>query len=517
MPAQPAPAALDAYNAMRDFAQSPEPAGVVGRSGTALSFVIQKHAARSLHYDFRLELDGTLKSWAVPKGPSLDPADKRMAVEVEDHPLSYGGFEGTIPEGHYGAGTVIVWDRGSWSPIGDPRAGLAAGHLKFELTGAKLQGRWALVRMRRRAGDRQPAWLLTKERDDAARAASDYSVVEAEPDSVLAKPPARRRTAAARKTVAANATATASVPTTPLMPAVLPAGARITHAERVIDPASGCTKGDLVAYYASVAPLLLPHLKDRPVALLRAPAGVSGQQFFQKHAEVTPIANLTLLDPALDAGHPALLAITSAAGLVFAAQMNVIELHTWNGTIRSITQPDRMVFDLDPGEGVAWAQMQEGALKVRELLQQLGLDAFLKTSGGKGLHVVVPLAARTRWQTVRAFSQAIVKQLAAQMPERFVAKSGAKNRVGRVYVDFLRNGWGSTTASAWSARARPGLGISVPVGWDELPVLTSGAHWTIRNAAERVAVGNAPWAAYATARQGLVKPMKALGFDAPKD
>ena len=177
--------ALAPYYEKRDFTITSEPRGGKPSAGKALSFVIQKHAASRLHYDFRLELDGTLKSWAVPKGPSLDPADKRMAVHVEDHPIDYAGFEGTIPAGQYGAGDVIVWDRGTWEPVGDARAGYRAGKLKFRLHGEKLHGGWTLVRMHGHANERQEPWLLIKERDDDARPAAEYSVVEAEPASVL--------------------------------------------------------------------------------------------------------------------------------------------------------------------------------------------------------------------------------------------------------------------------------------------------------------------------------------------
>ena len=182
---------LQKYWTKRNFGITSEPKGVVARPGKALSFVIQKHAARRLHYDFRLELDGTLKSWAVPKGPSLDPADKRMAVHVEDHPLAYATFEGVIPPGQYGAGTVIVWDRGVWIPDGDPREGYRQGKLKFELHGEKLQGRWTLVRMRGRGNERQEPWLLIKERDETARSAAEYDITEALPDSVNANNGAR--------------------------------------------------------------------------------------------------------------------------------------------------------------------------------------------------------------------------------------------------------------------------------------------------------------------------------------
>ena len=178
--------ALAAYWKKRDFAITAEPKGEVARTGKKLSFVIQKHAATRLHYDFRLELEGTLKSWAVPKGPSFDPKVRRMAVQTEDHPMSYAGFEGVIPKGQYGAGTVIVWDRGEWIPVGDPVEGYRKGRLKFDLVGEKLRGRWNLVRMGGSRDERQPPWLLIKENDEEARSAADYDVVEALPDSVLA-------------------------------------------------------------------------------------------------------------------------------------------------------------------------------------------------------------------------------------------------------------------------------------------------------------------------------------------
>jgi bifunctional non-homologous end joining protein LigD len=280
----------------------------------------------------------------------------------------------------------------------------------------------------------------------------------------------------------------------------------------VIDEASGVTKGELVQFHASVAALMLPHLKARPVALMRAPEGVAGMKFFQKHADAMELPHVKLLDPALDPGHEPLLAIESPEGLLSAAQMNVIEFHTWNSTTRSINKPDRMVFDLDPGEGVGWAQVQEAAQLVHSFLDELGLKSFLKTSGGKGLHVVVPLTPRTEWKTVKAFSQAIVQHLTGVIPQRFVAKSGPANRVGRIFIDYLRNGFGATTVCAWSARARPGLGVSVPVRWSELDSLTGGAHWTVLSVASRLPQGNEPWADYDVSRQGLSSAMKTLGF-----
>jgi len=290
------------------------------------------------------------------------------------------------------------------------------------------------------------------------------------------------------------------------------AAPRITHADRVIDAASGTTKGALAAYYATVAPLMLPHLRGRPVALVRAPDGVGGELFFQKHAEHGEMPGVRQLDPALDPGHAPLLQIDSAEGLLGAAQFNVVELHTWNAVSRAFGQPDRMTFDLDPGEGVEWPRMQEAALLVRILLDELGLPSFLKTSGGKGLHVVVPIRREHGWDEVKGFSQVVVQHLARAVPERIVAKSGPRNRVGRIFADYLRNGFGATTISAWSARARPGLGVSVPLDWDELFDVESAAQWTVARIGERLAVGNRPWEAMERSRRGLGAAMRTLGW-----
>jgi len=197
--------------------------------------------------------------------------------------------------------------------------------------------------------------------------------------------------------------------------------------------------------------------------------------------------------------------------LIGSAQMNVIEFHTWNATTRAPAKPDRMVFDLDPGEGVGWAQIAEGAELAHAFLDELGLVSFLKTSGGKGLHLVVPIVPKEGWDEVKAVSKRVVEHLAKVLPDRFVAKSGPKNRVGRIFIDYLRNGFGSTTVCAWSMRARPGLGISVPCDWSELKRLSGGDHWTLSNVHERIEERADPWSAYVGTRQTLVKASKALG------
>ncbi|HXE47040.1 MAG TPA: DNA ligase D [Ramlibacter sp.] len=831
-PAQAA-STLARYWAKRDFNVTAEPQGgdEAGRSGgDALSFVVQKHWASRLHYDFRLELDGVLLSWAVPKGPSYDPADKQMAIHVEDHPLAYGSFEGTIPKGQYGAGTVIVWDHGTWEPAADPRQGLKDGKLVFTLHGHKLFGLWELVRIAK-PGDRQEPWILFKKRDRLARPRTQYDVVSALPDSVITKPlkagsmacgdgvppgavpgplPARlapqlptlaaaapssdqwlwevkfdgyrlmariegakvqlitrgghdwsakmpalvksvaalglgsawldgeivvlgpngipdfhalqnaidtsrsggiefflfdlpylegydlrkvplearrqvlkqllderpqerlrfseafvadvaailesarrmglegviakrrdapyesrrtetwlklknkqrqefvvagysdrssgeaeigalllgvhdaqgalryvgnvgtgwnSKTAADLKKRLARIEVPASVFGDQPMPrsrwgarggavrwvqprlvaevefsdwtpdqqlrhakfialradkaaaevqresAVMPAGPTlvqaggslvdgitVSHADRVVDPASGVTKLELVRYYASVAEWMLPHLKGRPCSLVRGPQGVGGELFYQKHLNEQSMAEVRELAAGLWPGHPRLLEVPTRNALVVAAQMNVIEFHTWNALARKIDKPDRVIFDLDPGAGVPWERVQEAALLVRGMLTELGLRSWLKTSGGKGLHVVVPLSPREDWDAVKAFSEAVVQHMAAVIPQRFVAKSGERNRVGRIFVDYLRNSFGATTAAAYSARSRPGLGVSMPLAWDDLDTLRRSDQWTVRTAREHLSFQMTdPWADYWTCRQTLTAGRKALG------
>ncbi len=290
-------------------------------------------------------------------------------------------------------------------------------------------------------------------------------------------------------------------------------GVRISHPERVIDASTGITKLDVVNYYLDAARLILPHLAGRPVSLVRAPEGLSGQIIFQRHAGTLRIPGLKELPRSIAPELPPMIEVDSLAALIGAAQANVIEFHTWNASKTKPTRPDRMIFDLDPGEGVGWKQVQEGIELTRAFLAEIGLASFLKTSGGKGLHVVVPIAPKDGWDAVRALARRIVEHLAEVLPDRIVAKSGPKNRVGRIFVDYLRNGFGATTASAWSARARPGLGVSVPCEWSELGAITGGAHWTIRDVHRRIENGGEAWRDYAKTKQTTAKAMKTLGVE----
>ncbi|MFP5425538.1 MAG: DNA ligase D [Gammaproteobacteria bacterium] len=824
---------LQEYQRKRDFSATPEPAGKRqrGKQVHALQYCIQKHDASHLHYDFRLELDGTLKSWAIPKGPSLDPKVRRLAVHVEDHPLDYADFEGNIPEGHYGAGDVIVWDRGIWKPEGDPHASYVKGKLRFRLQGEKLSGVWNLFRTH--LAGKKEQWMLVKSHDGEARSEAEYSIVEAQPDSVLsdrtlvsrrakvadqpAKRPAasRKRASSTAKTALPDhlqpqlatlvdsppsgdwhyevkfdgyrilaridgedvrlftrnghdwsakmphqvqalrklklksawldgemvvtgdngvadfqalqnafdterdeqisyylfdlpffdgqdlrqaplqarreqlakllkkdrsdvlnfsadfdepvqslldsacrlglegligkrldspyvsrrsndwiklkcqqrqefvivgytdpkgsrsgfgalllalhdsdsgalryagkvgtgftATTLASIharlkPLEVGKPALAkpPTGAEargvhwlkptllaevayaqmtrdgvvrhavfhglrddkpaqsidlerpankaaknkentllsdlhLTHPERVIDATTGVTKREIAEYYADVAKWLMPQLKNRPVALVRAPEGLSGELFFQKNAGQLHIPGVLSYEKA-EAGQAAMV-LNRPDSLLGAVQMNMLELHTWNATDKDFDKPDRFVLDLDPDPALPWKSMVEATQLTLTLLDELGLKVFLKTSGGKGMHLVIPLSRRDSWDQVKDFSHAIVDYLAKLFPDRLSAVSGPKNRVGRIFIDYLRNGKGATTACAYSLRAREGLPVSVPIWREELTQLKAANQWTISTIRERLAEVDDPWAQLGKTRQMITARMrKQLGL-----
>ena len=826
---------LRSYRDKRDFEASPEPKGKRGRKAAKARFVVQKHDARRLHYDLRLEMDGVLKSWAVTRGPSLSPAEKRLAVMTEDHPVDYLAWEGAIPKGQYGGGTMIVWDTGSWEPVGDPVAGLAKGHLEFALHGERLAGRWHLVRMKGRGGEKKQPWLLMKADDEHARRDGDIlveheaSVLSGRTNRDLAeggvvradhaaraevaaerrtKPPASR-SKAARKAILppfvepALATLVDDVPTgagwlyeikhdgyrmqaridggsvklltrsgldwtakfeaaaqslktlklpsalidaeivvetesgvssfsalqqalaagdtgsavfyafdllyldgrdlralplterkdlllqslddappggpirfsehlaadgeamarhacrlglegivakradapyrsgrtdawrkikcssseefvvagympsttasrsvgslilgtheegtlvhvgrvgtgfrdavardlwTQLEPlripaapfaAELPPPARrnarwveprlvcevtfrgwtgegqlrhasfktlrtdvrpdevvrekaaaaakprkrkpsmettpLTHPDRVLWPDVGLTKEGLAEYYAEVADRILPHVVDRPLSLLRCPDGL-GSCFYQKHAW----AGLDERYIRLVDGEKAVV-LQDREGLRALVQASVLEIHPWGATASDPDRPDRLVFDLDPGDGVAWGDLVAGALEVRERMSASGLASFVKTTGGKGLHVVVPIEPKAGWDEAKAFVKRISSEMAKDAPDSFVATVSKKARDGRIYLDYLRNQRGATAVAAFSTRARPGAPVSVPVDWDELPSLGSGARFDVGSLPGRLsAMQHDPWAGFEQAARPLEPPRPKL-------
>jgi bifunctional non-homologous end joining protein LigD len=519
---------LQRYQRKRDFGKTPEPKGSAATPRLKrLRFVVQKHAARQLHYDFRLELGGTLKSWAVPKGPSLDPADKRLAVHVEDHPLEYGNFEGVIPERQYGAGSVVVWDRGTWTPEGNPGKAYREGHLKFALFGKKLRGGWALVRIKGRGQAGKEPWLLIKARDAEARpgrgadlladapasvksgrTVEDVATSDRAPRAKLTPTSAAKRIVPSRSGSLRGRSGTAKV-----APAAAPAIAtvKITHPERVVYPDAGITKLMVAEYYARVAPRLLPHLAGRPLSIVRCPDGVQSACFFQKHAREHEIPGVH--EAMIEDGrgrNPYIVAETerAVAGL---AQMNAVELHVWGARLAAIERPDMLVLDLDPDPNLPWGRVVAAARLTRELLGEIGLESFVKTTGGKGLHVVVPLEARHGWDDVKRFASRIAVHLAGALPEEFTAIMSKAKRRGKIFVDYLRNARGATAVAPYSLRARPGATVATPLSWDELAADVPPGRFTIETVPERIARGKDPWGEYPRRRQRLTAAMlKAL-------
>ena len=256
----------------------------------------------------------------------------------------------------------------------------------------------------------------------------------------------------------------------------------------------------------------MPHLHERPVSLVRAPDGFSGELFFQKHFDQVLPTGLKALDPALHPDHAPMVTVADRSGLIASAQWNVVEFHTANARATHIKCPDRLIFDLDPGDKVSWDQVRQGTELVHELLRELDLLCFAKTSGGRGIHIVVPIKREYTWTVAKDFSRAVVTHLARILPTLFVAKSGPKNRVGKIFVDYLRNGSVATTVCAWSARARPGAGVSVPIAWDELSAVKAANEWSVQNIRSRLDTGNSPWDGYDKVANELTSAMRRLNY-----
>ncbi len=797
--------ALDDYRKKRDFNVTPEPrAELVEAGGDRLGFVVQKHDASRLHFDFRLEWNGVLLSWAVTKGPSSDPSEKRLSVRTEDHPLSYADFEGTIPAGEYGGGTVMLWDSGWWEPLHDPAEGLKQGKLHFRLHGARMKGGWALVRMRGRKGDKRENWLLIKERDSLAghsadtlvkkhrnsvttgrtmraiangkepvkpanhseplpkfrkvqlatlkdtppegaqwqheakfdgyrclmavgkggvrlysRNGNDWSdrfgalsepaaaldcrsalidgeviagggggdfsalqkalktgapltfyafdclvhdgvsleekplsdrrkaletlfrklpprgplrlspVIEGEGAAALATmcdaggegivskrtdapyrsgrgrawvkskciqraefvvagwSPSDKRGRAFASLILGSyegkrltyrgrvgtgfdeddfaALSAALKPLArktppfdePLPPEALGAiwvtprlvveveyteftsegrirhgvyrglrddkvahevsakaeaapdsneerkigSLRISSANRIVFPGVGLTKGAVADYYVSVADRLLEHAANRPLSLLRCPDGIAGECFFQKHAgKGFPAAVKSLPIREKDGGTADYIYVSGRDGLIGAAQMGTLEFHIWGVRRDRIEAPDRLVLDLDPDEALDFGDVVAAAQEVRKGLSEVGLESAAMVTGGKGVHVIVPLRRTAGWDTVKYFSRAFASILADRHPDRFTATMSKSKRRGRVFIDWLRNERGATAIAPYALRARPGAAVAMPVSWGELKTLDRADGFHIADVRDRL---SAPCPLHAVAAQGL--------------
>jgi len=472
---------LETYQKMRDFRRTPEPRGRVAKTQRR-RFIVQEHHASMLHFDFRLEMGGVLKSWSVRKGPSLDPSVKRLAVETEDHPVEYLKFEGHIPEGEYGAGEHMIWDEGTYRLLSkeDPLEQLAAGRMKFELKGRKLRGEWSLVRF---AG-RERQWLLIKSDGEYAapgwelelrQPAGDAKTVRNEKKKTASARRAVKRTRGAKKQAGKAVPAGRAFAAKELAgdvdvkvgPHVVP----LTSLDRVYWPDEGLTKGDLVRYYYEVSDFILPYLKDRPLIMKRYPAGIKGESFHQHDVNAAPefvrTAALTVED---GGGHEVDYIVgDNLAMLLYMANLGAIERHPWHSRVRRLDRPDWFVFDLDPGPGVEFTTICALALAVREVLGRVGLESYPKTSGSRGIHVYVPVKPESDYDEVAEAAARVAAVVARENAEVATVERALKQRRrGQIYVDHMQNARGKSVVAPYSVRPRPGASVSAPLEWSEV-------------------------------------------------
>ncbi|WP_165251104.1 non-homologous end-joining DNA ligase [Paludisphaera soli] len=418
-------------------------------------FVVQEHHASRLHYDLRLEADGVLKSWAVPKEPTLDPSVKRLAVEVEDHPLGYASFAGEIPRGRYGGGTVAIWDHGTYEDLSSGRSvveALADGRLEFALHGEKLRGAFALIRMKAR-GRGKPQWLLVKKQDEFA------AVGPPEAGESDEAPPPRSR---ARSGKALVQPPPASAP---------PEAIELTHGDKLMYPEAGLTKADVFAYYRKVAPRLLPFLKDRPITLERLPDGLSGPDaphFWQKDApDYYPD---WIPRVAIRAGRGKVvryIVVNDEPTLLYLVNQGALTFHVWASRVQDLDRPDFVLFDLDPGDA-AFDDVIAVALAVRDELTRERLDAQVKTSGKSGLHVLAPWTGEGGHDEARAWASDVAGRVAAATADRATTDIRKVRRKGRVYIDVMQNARGHHAVPPYVLRAIPRATVSTPIAWREV-------------------------------------------------
>lgn len=437
---------LKKYKEKRDFNKTKEPCGKEESPKKKLCFVVQHHMARREHYDFRLEWKGVLLSWAVPKGPSYNPKDKRLAVHVEDHPLSYRNFEGVIPKGEYGGGTVMLFDEGTFEPIEDFSKGLKKGSLKFVLYGKRLQGKWTLVYFK------EDNWLLIKEKDNVNK----YDSIEEYTTSV--------KTGRTMEEIANNEP---SKKRNSKKEGIVE-GVKITNPMKVIYKLPKITKMDIVLYYQMVAKRMLPFIENRILSTIRVPNGITGECFFKKHLETQSEGIGKKILPSDKGNKEDYYYIKDINGLISEIQMNSYEFHVWGSKVETINHPDCLVFDLDPDEGMALKKIREGVLDLKSILDKLKLKSFLKTSGGKGYHVVVPIKRLKNWKSTREFAKNIALLMEAKWPEKYTSNVRKKMRKGRIFIDWIRNTKSATSVAPYSIRIRKKARVSMPILWSEL-------------------------------------------------
>jgi len=503
---------LDAYRRKRDFARTPEPAGDVGagRDGGA-RFVVQRHRASRLHYDLRFEIDGVLVSWAVPKGPTLDPTVRRLAMHVEDHPIEYLYFEGVIPSGEYGGGDVVVWDTGTWEPVRttDPRAAVESGELHAEVRGEKLRGRLVLVRRGDGGGD---SWMLLHKRDQHAVEGWDP---EDHPRSVLSGRTNDEVKADPHHLWRSDLPAAeASVS---LVPEPLPDEAidalealgrqgtwevfgrrlKVTNLDKVLFPGDPpVTKRELLAYTARIAPVAVPYLQGRALNLHRYPEGAETTGFWHKQRPGHAPAWLGAWDNVeADEGETTTYVVADEpAAVVWAANFGALEWHPWTSRTDAPHEPTYALIDLDPGDRTSWEDLLALARLHRTALDHLGVTARAKVTGRRGIQIWVPVVGGYSFDDTRAWVEKLSRTVGKVLPDLVSWKWEVKAREGLARLDYTQNAINKTLVAPYSPRPARGAPVSVPIAWDELddPDLRPD-RWTMRTVLDRVAERGDPF------------------------
>ena len=501
---------LETYWQKRDFSQTPEPKGKLS-SADKNRFVCQEHHASSLHFDFRLEIGGVLKSWSIRKGPSLNPQIRRLAVPTEDHPVEYLEFQGTIPEGNYGAGEHMIWDSGTFELLEgeSAEAQFENGKLKFELRGEKLKGAFSFFKL----GSRDQ-WLLVKSKDDKAdenwrlellqpddEGSKFIEETEKKPRRRTFKPaPKRRENEMVVKTPAKVKKGENLQTIAAIMKAGKPEGdhrvkageyaLELTNLDKIYWPEEEFTKADLIHYYYEIADYLLPYLNDRPLIMKRYPNGIGGHAFHQHDVDDVPEFVSTIALLAEDEGEHTVDYIVGGnlQTHLYLANLGAIERHPWHARVDKLDFPDWFVFDLDPGEEVEFETICDVALTTREIIKTLGLESYAKTSGSRGIHVYVPIKAEYSFEKVSDLVERIAEAVARENPRTATAeRSRQKRRKTQIYVDFLQNAYGKSVVAPYSVRPRPGATVSAPLDWTEVEEKKiSIKDFTIKNMLARV-------------------------------
>ncbi len=427
---------LSEYNHKRNFNNTKEPIGKERRKNSKkLSFVVQHHKARKDHYDFRLEYDGVLKSFAIPKGPSYNHKDKRLAVQVEDHPYSYRNFEGVIPQGEYGGGTVMLWDCGYYEIIEDTTHGFKNGAIKFILYGKRLKGRWTLVYFK------EDNWLLIKEKDNI-KGFKDIN----EYDTSI-------KTGRTMAEIGKGISKQGKI--------------KLTNPGKIIYQHPKITKQDIFNYYEKVSERMLPFVERRILSTIRCPQGKSGECFFKKHFESNKSLGRIKI-PSQNEVKTDYYYIKDQTGILEEVQMNGYEFHVWGSLVNHLNHPDMLVFDLDPDEGMDIRKIRQGVKDLKSILDELHLTSFLKTSGGKGYHVVVPIHQIKTWTKFREVAKNIAQLMVEKWPDRYVANVRKNKRDGKIFIDWIRNTKGATSVAPYSLRIKKKAAVSMPIKWSEL-------------------------------------------------